>query len=170
MDILRFEFPERKKLRSSVIAQHVIAGGYRGAVCFSCGNASAALAATGIYTVGISPTDALQTDKWWGMGQIHKAWPDLFDATSGHLPIPLLVEVAAVFAAHIKTANPQFLAVGRDGIPVYLPTGSGETLVCLALAFPKINWRPEYNCGRGTEFDARSPMNDLVNLLGEYVE
>lgn len=130
--------------------------GYRGCVCFSCGNASRALKKQGLFVVDIAPEGALDAKEWWAPAQIHKAWPDLFDATSGHLPMPLMNEIAAAFKVFL----------GNLPEPSYkVPTGSGETIVCLSLAYPDTDFVPIYNLDAATQYEPKAPLNKLVELL-----
>lgn len=127
-------------------------------VCFSCGNASRALREAGLYVVDISPTGALEAKIWWTPEEIHQAFPDLFDATSGHLPVPILSRITKIFKEHLG----QLPARHYD-----VPTGSGETITCLRIAFPRIRFTAVYNLNEATRYDKRAPMNQLVEIMGE---
>lgn len=155
-----FVFPN-KILRTHAIKKYMEIYGYKRAVCFSCGNASRELKLAGVDTLDISPTGQLQALRWFTMGQIHDRFPDYFDATSGHLPMECMLMVADAFKSHFK---------GLD-IPneINLPTGSGETLVCLKLAFPTLKINAIYNLDGATEYNENAPLNDLVKLLAEKV-
>ncbi|MFB3917244.1 MAG: hypothetical protein ACE14M_10980 [Terriglobales bacterium] len=155
------KFPN-KKLRARVIADYVRTAGYRGVVVFTCGNSAAALREQGLEVVEIGPRGDLQTGKWWKAAEIHRLHPELFDATSGHLPLVLMVEVAKAFRAHLGD-----LPAGHYAVP----TGSGETIMCLRAAYPQPdivflaaydNRRPE------TERDPMNPLNDFVDALFAY--
>ncbi len=148
--------PHRKALRAAVIARHVREAGLPGVVCFSCGNASRALKEAGLYVVEIAPQGDLSAGKWWTASEIARAWPHLFDATSGHLSPPVMSAVADALREELG-----FLPPGIFDIP----TGSGETLVCLAMAYQDCRFRPVYGVGRGTEFEPRAPLNALVQAL-----
>lgn len=148
--------PHRKALRAAVIARHVREAGLPGVVCFSCGNASKALKEAGLFVVEIAPGGDLSAGKWWTAPEIARAWPHLFDATSGHLPPPVMSAVAAALRDDLGDLSPATFEV---------PTGSGETLVCLAMVYPGSRFRPVYGVGRGTEFEPRAPLNGLVQAL-----
>ncbi|HEY0837212.1 MAG TPA: hypothetical protein VGE72_25090 [Azospirillum sp.] len=150
------EIPQRKALRAAVIARHVAGAGYAGVVCFSCGNASRALKAAGLYVVEVAPGGDLAPGRWWGADEIRRAWPHLLDATSGHLGAPLMAQIAAALRAHLGRLEPGAYAV---------PTGSGETLVCLAMAYPACRFRPLYGDTPGTRYEAAAPLNPLVAAL-----
>ncbi len=145
-----------KALRAQVIARHIRRCGLRGAVVFSCGNASRALRKMDLYVVDISRTGDLEPGRWWDAAEIRRAWPDLFDATSGHLPAPVMAEIAREFRE----------ALGDLPEPAYrVPTGSGETVVCLAMAYPQIRWTAVYNLNEATAYHPEAPLNDLVRAL-----
>ncbi len=150
------KFP-RKEIRADLIAHHVRLAGYKGAVCFSCGNASAALVKTGIYVVDVSPTGALEAKRWWQPWEVARAWPELFDATSGHLPLWLMVKIADAFKEHIGELKP--------GATHQVGTGSGESFVCLQIAYPEVHFEPVYGLTRGTQYDKFAPLNPVVNAL-----
>ena len=150
----RLLIPDRKVIRSAVIADHVRMAGYEGAVIFSCGNASRALKATGIYTVDVSASGDLEPRRWWQPWEIHKAWPLLLDATSGHLGAPLMMSVARAIRD----------STGRlpGDIVHVVPTGSGETIACLRWVYPGVEFEPLYDCGPGTEYSPEAPLNEMV--------
>lgn len=143
------EVPQRKIVRALLIKWHVETAGYRGCVCFSCGHASSALREAGLYVVDVSPTGDLLANRWWTPEEIHRAWPDLFDATSGHLPAYLMVRLAAAYRNILGTLT----------LPRYrVPTGSGETLLCLRWAYPKTEFVPVFDCGPGTTREPGAPL------------
>ena len=148
----RLDFP-RKEWRALIIKDYVTDAGYRGVVSFSCGNAARALKDVGLYVVEVSPSGPLQPGKWWEPEEIHRAWPDLFDATSGHLPIPLMVRMADAYRRELG-----LLGTG----PYRVATGSGETITCLRWAYPLTDFRPVYNVGMGTEHKSEAPLNVVV--------
>ncbi len=152
------QFPN-KALRAKVIARYVQAAGYRGVVCFSCGNASAALEACGLYVVDIGPGGSLQAGQWWTPAEIHKAWPDLFDATSGHLPIPLMLDIARAYRTYLGELQGEY----------QVPTGSGETITCLRYAYPDCSFVPVYNLDRATRLEPNAPLNCIVSGVSCYV-
>lgn len=157
--LLRFP---NKKLRAGVIAEYVRKAGYRGVVVFTCGNAAAALRAEGLEVVEIGARGDLQTNKWWDTAAIHRLHPDMFDATSGHLPLPLMLAIGKAFRAHLGDLQPGSYAV---------PTGSGETIICLRAAYPSpgITFMAAYDDSHpSTERDPLNPLNDFVDALFPY--
>jgi hypothetical protein len=148
-------FP-RKELRAKVIKKYVDNAGLPGCVCFSCGNATKALKETGLYTVDISPCgDLSPSSKWWEVSEIRKAFPNLFDATSGHLPIPLMVDIAHEYKQYLGE-----LPAGAYNIP----SGSGETILCLKIAYPECTFRAIYdNSTIGTAYDYQNKINSIIS-------
>ena len=45
----------------------------------------------------IAPSGSLSPGRWWEPHEIARAWPDLLDATSGHLPTHLLRDLAVTY-------------------------------------------------------------------------
>jgi len=147
------EFPN-KKLRARAIADYVREAGYRGVVVFTCGNAAAALREQGLEVVEIGPRGDLHAGKWFTQAEIHRAWPDLFDATSGHLSVPLMGDIAKVFREHLGDLPP-----GRYSVP----SGSGETIACLRIAYPLLDFDAAYdNSKLETMHDPGAPLNPVV--------
>ncbi len=148
--MLRFA---NKKVRAEVIAAYIKEAGYRGCVCFSCGNASRALKDVGLYVVEVAPQGDLQSaNKWWTPEEIHRAWPDLFDATSGHLPAFLMVRIGRAYRELLGVLE------GQHNVP----TGSGETIQCLRWAYPNVKFQPVFDCGQGTERHEQAPLLDAI--------
>lgn len=146
---------EAKRVRAEVIARHVEAAGYPGVVCFSCGNASAALKVLGLRVVDVSPTGGLEARRWWTPAEIRCTFPQLFDATSGHLPIPVMVDVARALRA----------AVGDLPAGTYhVPSGSGETALCLRWAYgPDVVLVAQYDDAQhATRWEQQAPLNHVV--------
>src|SRR3990172_3722393 len=110
-----------KDVRSHHIRRYMQEAGYRRAVCFSCGNAGGAPPGGG--------GGGLGGGGWWTVGEIRRAWPEHFDATSGHLPVSLMSAIGAEFRSVLCDLGDEELVVS---------CGSGETLVCLALAYAEI--------------------------------
>jgi hypothetical protein len=110
--------------------------------------------------VDISRTGELEARTWWMPEEIHKIWPDLFDATSGHLPVPLLARIAEAFRGYLGE-----LPAKRYDVP----TGSGETITCLRIAYPRVRFTAVYNLNAATLYDDRAPMDTLVEAMGVRV-
>jgi hypothetical protein len=169
MPVIRvpLEFPA-KLLRAKVIARHVQEAGLRGVVVFSCGNAAEALrvafADTDKVVVEVGRKGRLHTNEndWWTPTDIARDWPGLFDATSGHLSIPLMKEIGMEFRKYFERL------LGGNGLAsgyYTVPTGSGETILCLSLVYPEEthlfvaqydDLKPE------TTFDKEQPLNSLI--------
>ncbi len=154
-----------KAVRSRHVDNYMRSAGYRRAVCFSCGNAAEALRRSGVDVLEVGPRGRLLPGGWWSCGEIRRAWPEYFDATSGHLPVALMTAIGAELVDGIGSVFP--------GEEVIVPSGSGETLVCLALAYrrgegPRLV--AEYDCGRPeTMYDPEAPLAPLVRALAHDV-
>src|SRR6266704_242668 len=154
--LLRVEV--REQVRANLINGYVRSAGYGGAVIFSCGTAAKALkesVGNGFPVVEVGPSGGLQAGHWWSPEEINKTWPALFDASSGHLPLALMVRLAWRLAKIIGELdeNTQYL----------VPTGSGETILCLGMAYPKVSFCAVYdNHYPATTQDFYGPLNMAV--------
>lgn len=148
-----------KKIRAVVIKEYVEAAGYPGVVVFTCGNAANALREVGLQVVEVGPKGDLKTDEWWSPALIHKVWPHLFDATSGHLPIPMMMDISRMFKRYLNA-----FCDGMKGYRYRVPTGSGETIMCLRWAYPDKAFEPVYNLDESTQFNEEAPLNKLVAI------
>lgn len=153
-----YRFPN-KQLRAVAIKEYMEKYGYKRAVCFSCGNASAALKKAGVSTLDISERGDLQALRWFTQGEVGVYFGGMFDATSGHLPIECLLMVAERYREYIQSLPEE----------INLPTGSGETLVCLKLAFPHCRINAVYNLDEATKYEEGAPLNRFVELLAEKI-
>lgn len=154
----RLDFPA-KELRSRVIARHLRCAEYNGVVIFTCGNAASHLRRH--YDgkiVEVGARGALTPNHWFTFSEIASYWPGFFDATPGHLPAPLMVEIAKEFEYHLHGV------LFADEYIV--PTGSGETILCLKIAFPDKKFVAEYDDTKpATQWDAVAPLNRWVSAL-----
>jgi len=145
-----------KQIRSSVIETYLISTGQPAeAVIFSCGNASKCLAEK-----NIKVTQVNNPARWYSYTEIYQKYK-IFDATSGHLPFPLMLLIAALL-------KEQFPELKKESHLV-LPTGSGETLVCLKIAFPHLQITAIYNENKNTQYNKRAPLNNIVKLLSYLI-
>lgn len=153
MGVKLLRFPH-KRIRAQVIKQYM-KGTYSRAVCFSCGNAATELEKAGVDVLHIGAHGVLEPHKWFTQAEIKRTFPDYFDATSGHLPMELMFELGCAYAAHL----------GKLPETVYVPSGSGETVVCLKLAYPDTHFVAVYNIDEATEYSPACPLNALVRVL-----
>lgn len=145
-----------KRLRAEIIAAYVWKAGYDGVVCFSCGNASRALKEMGLDVLDVSPSGDLEAKRWWTPEEIRRVWPNRFDATSGHLPCFLMVELSKALHRFLGDTL-------EDGKTCGVPTGSGETIVCLRWAFPGMCFVPIYGDNLATRREENAPLNWAVD-------
>ena len=154
MGVKLLRFPH-KRIRAHFIKQYMAQEGKTRAVCFSCGNAAAELETAGVDVLHIGAHGVLEPHKWFTQAEIKHIFPDYFDATSGHLPMELMYELGQAYAAHL----------GKLPETVYVPSGSGETVVCLKLAYPATHFVAVYNRDEATEYSPYCPLNALVRVL-----
>jgi hypothetical protein len=64
---------------------------------------------------------------------------DVFDATSGHLPFWMMARLAEKYRQLYSFSIPST----EDAIEI--PTGSGETIGCLRMAFPTVSFIPVWD-------------------------
>lgn len=138
-----------KRIRAEVIKSYLNAIGQNACVCLSCGHASGEL-----IKVGINTTALIKPVKWYTQEEIQNEY-HLFDATSGHLPVFLMQRIAERIYKELPKPDNNF----------ELPTGSGETYVCMKMAFPFVNIIPVYNLDDSTKWHEKAPLNILVDAL-----
>lgn len=155
------EIPNRKHIRSVVIRDYVRDAGYPGVVVFTCGHSAVELRNEGLDVVEVGPRGKLKTDHWWSMEEIHRTWPFRLDVTSGHLPLPLMLAVAEAFKKELGPLH---------GGTYEVPTGSGETILCLRWVYPDCTFTPVYDVGVGTEYNEKAPLNDLVAMKPSIIK
>lgn len=148
----------QKKVRAAVIRRHLQAVGSSSCVCFTCGNAAAALRAEGleVVEVGRGAKADLVPARWFTYTKVASTFRGIFDATCGHLPLPLIIEIAQQLAAEMGDLERGIYAV---------PSGSGETILCLSIAYPRCQFVAEYGTGGATEYQKNGPLNTLVARL-----
>lgn len=157
-------FPN-KAIRAQAIKEYIAGQGYAGAVCCSCGNASRELRLAGVHTIDISPTGDLIARRWFTQNELHSMFPTYFDATSGHLPFQLMAIIAARYKMYIDSRFG-----GIPGPEVVVPTGSGETLFCLKLAYPEARFIAAYNLDEATRYDKENPFNVVVEAIAAGID
>lgn len=155
-ELLRFP---HKAIRAKVILQYMLQNGIKKAVCYSCGNASRALKMAGVDVLDISPDGDMVSQRWFQPSEIKKWFPDCLDATSGHLSVELMAQVAQAYREYLFN------------LPKvnYVPTGSGETIVCLKMAFPEKKFVAVYDIDEATAWSAEAVLNDLVKAVADRV-
>lgn len=160
--LLPSNLTNQKHHRAMAIAQHVRRLGHERVVCFTCGNAAKALRNVGLDVVEVGPEGPLRTKRWWTPGEIAQAWPDRFDATSGHLPVWMMTDIGLrVLSMYPRLSTEEVYEI---------PTGSGETLCCLALANPRLRLVGVYDERLPeTTYHSEAPLNTLTRALGRAV-
>jgi len=157
-EVKLLRFPH-KKIRAAVIKKFIEKRGYRGVVCFSCGNASRELKNVGLNVLDISPMGDLIPNRWFRPSEVAEKFYGYFDATSGHLPMELMIEIAAEYKKYLGLSLPS----------CYIPTGSGETIFCLKLAYPDEELIAVYNLDEATEYNENAVLNDIVKIFAKNI-
>lgn len=147
-----------KRVRAEIIRRHCW-DTYPGVVCFTCGNAADALRDVGLSVIEVGPRGVLNAPRWWTPSAVRRSWPHLFDATSGHLPSWMLVAMAQRWRELLTPELGPMLGV------VYVPSGSGETAITLALAYPSWSIVPVFNLDAATEWEPQTPLLPLMEAL-----
>lgn len=154
MKILRVNLLE-KQLRAQVIKEYLNSLGTNECVCFTCGNASKALRAVGLDVVSVGINEELKPNKWFEPEEIERTFKR-FNATSGYLNIFLLNRIADRMRS----------ALGELEDNEYLvPTGSGETILVLTIAYPEKNFYPLREGTPETKYDEGCPLNRLIEAI-----
>lgn len=148
-----------KQIRADVIYDHLKKSDLKPEViCFTSGNSAKYLKEKDLYVLAYGSNQKHKPDHWYNFTEIAKKFK-MFDATSGHLPMPLMNEIALRLK---KVLRNKF----KKHQIYYIKTGSGETIVTLKMAFPKINFHPirlpDYS---HTEYHKEAPLNNLIFSL-----
>ena len=146
-------FPH-KQIRALVIYSYLRDSDYKGIVVLSCGNASRALKE--VYKYDNFDIITPKSTHWFSNEEIAKKWFGYFDATSGHLPLWLMVRIAESFRLYLGELNNK---------RYYVPTGSGETIICLKIAYPNKDFIAVYNLNNATKYEKYAPLNKVVSAL-----
>jgi len=110
--------------------------------------------------LAIGAQEALVPGKWWSVPEIRQRFPDRFDATSGHLPLPLMLALASAMRERLGELPCAEYAV---------PTGSGETIVALRWAYPGTRFVAVYDLDRATQYHDEAPLLPLVRQQGRVL-
>ena len=156
-------FPH-KRIRAKVIRDYV---GDKKVVCFSCGNASAELLNVGVDTLCIGGWNGVfQPTMWFTQKNISDMFPDYYDATPGHLSMEVMLLLASAYKSYFHNLH------GLPDDEYNVMCGSGETLVCLKLAYPEKKFNAVYNVvgyEEATAYNKEAPLNQLVELLANKI-
>lgn len=152
-------FPH-KKIRANVIKEYLNGSKYDKVVCFSCGNAAKELTKAGVDTLFIGENGEFKPGRWFNHSEIETIFSNYFDATSGHLPFELMVTLSNRYKEYLGELKPD---------KIYVPTGSGETIFCLKMAYPNKKFVAVYNLNEATKYDETNPFNLLVDIIADEV-
>lgn len=145
-----------KIMRAQIIAAHLSDARLpQRVVCCTCGNAAAQLRRFGLDVVEIGPQGVLQPSRWLLPYELARIFPGHFDATSGHLSVHMMGQLGQRLRASLGDVPPD----------TEVASGSGETAVALALAYPGIRFTAVYGGSPATEWHEQAPLNGLVAQL-----
>ncbi len=142
-----------KRARAQLIAEHLGPAGR--VVLFTCGNAARALEARGLDVLAIGDAEGLAATRWWSPAEVQRAFLGRFDATSGHLPAAMMLELGRRLRA---LAGDMIDPLGAYAVP----TGSGETVLALRWAYPQARLVAVYDMDRATRYHPEAPLRVLV--------
>lgn len=161
-------FPRPPKLlRAHAVRDYLAAAGRAPrVVCLTCGNCAHYLRAAGcdVVEVGEGERALLRPARWLQPDEVARAFPEHFDATSGHLPLHLMAAVGERLRTMLGDLD--------AGAVHQVPCGSGETLCCLALAYPECKFEAVYHVPgneAATRYNPGAPLNALVHRLAVRV-
>jgi hypothetical protein len=144
-----------KKIRAEVIKKYLNRIGTNECVCFTCGNASKYLREAGLDVISIGKNEELKPNRWFEYEEIINTFK-AFNATSGYLNINLLNRIG------LKMKE----ILGELEDDKYLvPTGSGETILALIMAYPKKRFYPLRLGTMETKYDEGNPLNMLLEAI-----
>lgn len=155
-----------------MVLEHVRRSRFDGVVVFSCGNCSNALKQLAPQyniepgqVVAVAPGGDLEPGRWLKPAEIRRMFPNHFDATSGHLPLYLVAQLAELYRQGLEDwmdDTPAGFARFNKDEPIDVAAGSGETVLALRLAFPDYRFRGIHNLDAATKFNQYAPLNELV--------
>lgn len=152
-------FPH-KKIRANVIKEYLNKSSYNKVVCFSCGNSAKELKKAGVETLFVGENGEFKPNEWFTQSKINSIFPEYFNATSGHLPIELMLMISKKYKEYLGELKTDVL---------YVPTGSGETILCLKMAYSNKKFVAVYNLNEATKYDQENPFNLLVEIIADKV-
>ncbi len=123
-----YHFPNLKKARSTVIVVHALLNSISKICLFSCGHAYKSLH-TVAEPYGIEVHWIRGEDRYYSREEVNELYPSYFDATCGALSIDLMHELGCILHKHL-------LDQGYNDEILYVPVGSGETIVALGHHIP----------------------------------
>lgn len=153
-----------KQIRAEVIYEHLKKSNLKPQIiCFTSGNSAKFLEAKGLKVLAYGSNQKHKPNHWFSFNEIAKKFK-MFDATSGHLPMPLMNEIALKLKKILRNKFKKHQIY-------HIKTGSGETIICLKMAFPNINFHPmRLKDYPNTEYHKEAPLNSLVFALFKTLE
>jgi hypothetical protein len=142
-------------MRAEVIKEYLHGIGTNECVCFTCGNAGKALREVGLDVITVGDNEDLKPQKFFSEEENIKTFKR-FNATSGYLNFYLMN----------KIAHKMRIALGElQDDSYFVPTGSGETLLVLSLAYPDKKFFPIRFNNPETKYDEGNPLNGIIDFI-----
>lgn len=137
-----YQLDKLKDIRSKIILKHLHKNPvYKGAFILSCGNAYKSLKEMGesksVNVLGLSTThpykDSIQLERrFYSLAELNLLYPDKFNATPGALNTELMYQLG-------EDIYRKLMLKGYHAEKLYVPVGSGETIVALSNIIQKDN-------------------------------
>jgi len=143
-----------KKIRSKIIKEYIKKVGINKVVCFTCGNATQFMRDEGIDVLSLGENEDLNPCYWWTQEKINKTFKNYFNATSGDLPLFLMYKIANKLKKELGNYKSGKIKIG-----------SGETALCLKLAFPKAKIELYRDGNKETIYSPKANLNQLLKIL-----
>lgn len=162
---LNFDF---KFHRAAVVQRYLSESGKAPrVVVVTCGNSARKLRKVGLSVYEIGVQGPLVPTRWLTPEDIAQAFPNRFDATSGHLPLFLMLRVAAM----LRAKHPEGIDIARTGGRIHVPSGSGESAVITALAFPGAQVVAVFNNSKpDTKYESGNVMYKMFPIMRIMVQ
>lgn len=158
---LNFDF---KFHRAAVVQRYLAESGKapRVVVC-TCGNAARKLRKVGLNVFEVGRFGTLVPSRWLTPEDVAQAFPNRFDATSGHLPLFLMLRVAVM----LRAKCPEGVEIAAKRGQIHVPSGSGESAVITALAFPGAQVVAVFNNSKpATRYEKENVLYSVFPTLG----
>ena len=128
----------------------------RKVVCFTCGNCGRELKKyfDEVLVIGGEDGDLLP-NRWFTDADIENYFPERLDLTSGNLPEGIIKSLGMYYKSIIGDLDEEVY---------FVPTGSGETISSLIMAYPETKFIAVYNIDEATKYEENAPLNKFVQL------
>lgn len=163
---MEFQF-DFKYHRAAVIQRYLADIGRSRVVVCTCGNAARKLRKCKLDVLEVGPQGQLSANSWLKPEFLAQTFPDRFDATSGHLPLFLMLRIASMMRAKC----PDGVEIEAANGVIHVPSGSGESAVITAMAFPGARVVAVFNSSKhDTLYEVGNVLYRMFPALGITIE